>query len=136
MVLAVLLLSIVWCIPHLGVSCTDLNSSSIGVVTCNTSSGSFNHNSCSSSSFVLLLHLCSRRPSDPHNGFPPTTFHASTVGRWGTLLVNDVSPRKATHHELRHLWSISRGAYRGALQHELAALTTPPWIRSPQEKKC
>jgi hypothetical protein len=47
-VLVVLLLSTAWCIPHLGVSCTDLNSSSIGAVTRNTSS---------SSSFMLLLHL-------------------------------------------------------------------------------
>jgi hypothetical protein len=61
-VLAVLLLNTAWCIPHLGVSCADLNSSSIKAVAHNTNSGSSNRNSSSSSLTVLLLHLRSRRP--------------------------------------------------------------------------
>jgi hypothetical protein len=121
--LAVLILSTEWCIPHLGVSCTDLNCSSIGAITHNTSSDISSHSSSSSSSLVmLLLHLRNRRPLGHHNSFPPTTSHASTVGRWGTLLVNATSPSKATHHELWHPWSTSRGA----LHHELATPTTPP----------
>jgi hypothetical protein len=58
-----------------GGSCADLNISSIGATTCNTSSGSSSHSS-SSSSVVLLLHLRSRRPSGHHSSFPPATFHA------------------------------------------------------------
>jgi hypothetical protein len=134
-ILAVLLLSTAWCIPHMGVSYVDLNSSSIRAITHNTSSGSSSHNS-SSSSVVLLLHLHSRRPSGHHSSFPLATLHASTVGRWSTLLMNAASPRKATHHELWNPWSTSRGANRGALHHELATPTTPPWMRSPRENKC
>jgi hypothetical protein len=59
-VLAVLLRSTTWCIPHLGVSCADFNSSSIGEITRNTNSGSSNQNSNSNCSVVLLLHLHSR----------------------------------------------------------------------------
>jgi hypothetical protein len=134
-VVAVLLLSTAWCIPHLGVSCTDLNSSSIRAIARNTSSGSSNRNN-SSSSIVLLPHHHSRLPSSHHSSFPPASFHASIAGRWGTLLMNATSPSKATHHELRHLWSINRGANRGVLHHRLALPTTPLWIRSPREKKC
>jgi hypothetical protein len=71
-----------------------------------------------------------------HSSFPPATFHASTVGKWATLLENIVCPSKATHHELRHPWSISKGAIRRVLHHGQVALTTPPWRRFPQEKKC
>jgi hypothetical protein len=88
-----------------GVICADLSSSSIVVVTCNTSYDSSSHNS---SSVVLLLHLHSRWPSGHHSSFPPVTFHASTVGRWGTLLMNATSPS-------------SRGANKVALHHELVA---------------
>jgi hypothetical protein len=137
-VLEVLLLSTAWCIPRLGASCADHNSNSIGATACNTSSGSSSHNNSSinSSSIALQLHLRSRWPSSHHNSFPPAIFHASTVGRWGTLLVNATSPSKATHHELQHPWSTSRGANRGVLHHELATPTKPPWMRSPREKKC
>jgi hypothetical protein len=136
-VLAVLLLSTTWCIPCLGVNCADLNSSSIGAIACNTSSCSPNRNSSSSNSLtVLLLHLYSRLPSSHHSSFPPATSHASTIGKWDTLLMNAASPSKATHHELRHPWSINRGANRVILHHGLAAPTIPPWMRSLQEKKC
>jgi hypothetical protein len=136
-VLAVLFLSTAWCIPHLGVSCAILNSSSIRATTHNTGSDSSSHNSStsSSSSVMLLLHLCSRHPSGQHSSFLLATFHASTVGRWGTLLINATSPSKATHHELRHPWSTSREANRRALHHELAAPTTIV-AEIPREKKC
>jgi hypothetical protein len=81
-----------------GVHCADLNSSSIGASTSNTNSDSSSHSS--SSSTVLLLHLRSRLPSGHHISFPPATFYASTMGRWGTLLMNAASPNKATHHKL------------------------------------
>jgi hypothetical protein len=136
-VLAVLLRSIVWCIPRLGVSCTDLNSSSIATVTHNTNSGSSSHNSSSSSSSVmLLLHHCSRLPSGHHNSFSPVTFHASTVRRWGTLLENAASPSKATHRELRHPCSINRGANKRVLHNGLAVPTISLWMRFSEEKKC
>jgi hypothetical protein len=79
-ILAVLLLSTAWCLPHLGVSCADLNNSSIGATAHNTSSGSSSHNS-SSSLVVLLLHIHSRWPLEHHNSLPPATFHTSIVGR-------------------------------------------------------
>jgi hypothetical protein len=53
-VLAVLLLSTTWCIPHLRVSCVDLNNISIGVVARNTNISSSSRNS--SSLTMLLLH--------------------------------------------------------------------------------
>jgi hypothetical protein len=89
---------------HLGVSCTNVNNSSIGSITYNTSScssnrnnSSNNNNSNSSSSLtVLLLHHRSRLPSGHHSSFPLATYHASSVRRWGTFLVNAASPSKAT----------------------------------------
>jgi hypothetical protein len=136
----VLLLSTAWCIPHLRVSCADRNSSRIGAIAHNSNSGNSSSNSCnnsssSSSSTMLILHHHSRLPSGRHNSFPPTTSHASTAGRWGIFLVNAASPNKATHREPWHPWSINKGANRGVLHHGLAAPTTPPWIRFPQEKK-
>jgi hypothetical protein len=136
--LAVHLPSTAWCISHMGVSCTDLNSSRIGVIVHNTniSSSSHNNSSSSNSSIVLILHHRSRLPSGHHSSFPLATFHASTVERWGTLLVNAASPSKATHDKLRHSWSINKGDNRGVLHHGLATPTTPPWMRFPWEKKC
>jgi hypothetical protein len=133
-VLAVLLLSTVWCIPHLRVRCADLNSSSIGANSHNTNNGSSSRNR--SSSTVLLPHCHSRLQSDHRSSLSPIAFLASTVERWGTLLANAASPSKAIHRKLRHSWSISRGANRGVLHHGLAVPTTPPWRRSPREKKC
>jgi hypothetical protein len=52
------------------------------------------------SSTLLLLHRHSRLPLGHQNSFPPATFHASTVGRWGTSLMKAASPNRATHHEL------------------------------------
>jgi hypothetical protein len=106
-VLAVHLSSTAWCISHLGVSYSDLNSSIIGAITCNSNSGnssSNNGNNSSSSSTVLLLHRHSRMRSGRHSNFPLATSHASTMGRWDTLLVNAASPNKATHHDLWHPW--------------------------------
>jgi hypothetical protein len=131
-VLVMLLPSTTWCIPHLGVSCIDHNSSRIGAVTHNSNCGNSSSNNCSSSSpTVLLLYRHSRLPSGRHNSFPPATFHASTVRRWVTLLENATNPSKATHHKLRHLWSTSRGAIRRVLHDGLTAPTTPPWRRFP-----
>jgi hypothetical protein len=133
-VLAVLLLSTTWCIPHLGASCADRNNNRIGAITYNSNRGnSSRHNS--SSSIVLLPHRYSRLPLDHHSSFPPVTFLATTVGRWGTLLESAASPSKATHRQLRHPWSINRGANRRVMCHGLAEPTIPPWRRFPQEKK-
>jgi hypothetical protein len=139
-VLAVLLLSTTRCIPHLGVSCVDRNSSIIGAIThnsnCGNSSSNSRNRSSNGNSIVLLFHCHSRLPSGHHNNFSPTTFHTTTAGRWGTLLENAASPSKATHRELRCLWSTNRGVMRRVLHHGLAAPTTPLWRRFPWEKKC
>jgi hypothetical protein len=132
-VLAVLLPSTAWCIPHLGVSCIDHNSSRIWAIIPNSNRGNFSSNN---SSTVLLPHRHSRLPPGRYNNSPPTTFHASTVGRWATLLKNAASQSKATHHELRHPWSTSKGAIRRVLHHGLSVPSTPLWRRSPREKKC
>jgi hypothetical protein len=136
-VLAVPLQSTTWCIPHLGVSCVDHNSSKIGAIAHNSNhSNSSSSSHSSSSSTVLLLHRRSRLPSGHHSSFPPATFHASTVGRWATLLENAACLSKATHRELRNPWSISRGAIRRVLHHGWDTPTTPPWRSFPQKKKC
>jgi hypothetical protein len=116
-----------------GVSYVDHNSSRIGALAHNSN---HDNSSSNSSSTVPLLHHRSKLPSGHHSSFPSATFHASTVGRWVTLLENAANPRKATHREPRHLWSISRGAIRRVLQHGQDAPTTPPWRRFPWEKKC
>jgi hypothetical protein len=108
------------------------NSSRIGAITHNSNRDNFSSNS----STMLLLHRRSRPPPGHHSNSPPATFHASTAGRWATLLENAASPSKATHRELQHPWSTSRGAIRRVLHHGLAAPTTPPWRRFPWEKKC
>jgi hypothetical protein len=97
----------------------------------NSSTNSYNRNN-SSSSTMLLLHRHSRLPSGHLSSFPLATFHASTMGRWGTLLENATSPSKATHHEHRYPWSINRGANRRVLHHRLATPTTPSWMRFPR----
>jgi hypothetical protein len=128
-VLAVLLPSTTWCIPHLRVSCVDCNSSGIGAITHNSNHGNFSSNSrnrSSNSSTVLLFHRHDRLPSGNHNHFPLATFHASTVESWGTLLENAANQSKATHRELWHLWSISRGGIKRVLHHRWATPTTPP----------
>jgi hypothetical protein len=141
-VLAVLFPSTAWYIPHLGVSCVDhtSNSNRIGAIGHNSNCGNSSSNSYNSSnnnsSTMLLLHCHSRLPSGYHSNFPPATFHASTVGRWASLLENAASPSKATHRDLRHPWSTSRGAIRRVLHHALATPTTPPWRRFRREKKC
>jgi hypothetical protein len=136
-VLAVLLPSTAWCIPHLGFSCVNHNSSRIRAIAHNSNRSNFSSNRRnSSSSTVPLLHHCNRLPSGHHSSFPPATFHASIAGRWATLLESAACLSKATRRELRHLWSISRGAIRRVLHHGWAALTTPPWRRFPREKKC
>jgi hypothetical protein len=136
-VLAVFLQSIIWCIPHSGVSCIDHNSYRTGVIAHNSNYGnSSNNGRSSSSSTVPLLHHHSRLPSGHHSSFPLVTFHALTVARWNTLLENAVFPSKAICHELQHPWSISRGAIKTVLHHGRLALTTPPWRRFPWEKKC
>jgi hypothetical protein len=138
--LAVVLPSTTWCIHHLGVGCADRNSSRIGAIAHNSNHGnsstnSYNSNN-SSSSTMLLLHRHNRLPSGHLSSFPLATFHASTMGRWGTLLENATSPSKATHHEHRYPCSINRGANRRVLHHRLAAPTTPSWMRFPRGKKC
>jgi hypothetical protein len=129
----VLLPSTTWCIPHLGVSCADCNRSRTGAIAHNSNRGnSSKHNS--SSSIMYQPHRCSMLPLGDHNGFPPVTFPATAVGRWGTLLESASSPSKATHHELRHLWSINRGANRRVLCHTLVTPTIPPWRGFPWQK--
>jgi hypothetical protein len=96
----VLLSSITWCIPHLGVSCADRNSSRIGAIAynsnrSNSSSNSHNSNSSSSSSTVLLHHHHNRLPSGHQRCFPPATFHASTVGRWGHFAQECRQPKQS-----------------------------------------
>jgi hypothetical protein len=129
-----------WCIPHLGVSCVDHNSSRSGAIAHNSSRGNSSSNSHSSnnsgSSTMPLLHCCGKLPSGHHTSFPLATFHASTMERWASLLENAAYASKATRRELRHPWSISRGAIRRLLHHGRAAPTTPPWRRFPREKKC
>jgi hypothetical protein len=105
----VLLPSTAWYIPHLRVSCADRNSSKTGAMAHNSNRG---NSSSNNNSTVLLCHQCSRMPSGHHSSFPPVTSPTTTVERWGTLLESAASPSKATHHELRHPWSISRGAIR------------------------
>jgi hypothetical protein len=134
-VLAVLLPSTPWCIPHLGVSCIDHNSSKIGAITHNSNCSNFSNNSCSSNSTMLLPYRHSRLPLGLHSNCPPATFNASTVGRWATLLENASSPSKATHRELRQLWSFSRGAIRRVMYHRQVVPTTPLWWRFPWEKR-
>jgi hypothetical protein len=118
----------------------DHNSSRIGVIAqnsnCYNSSSNSHSSSNSSSSTVPLLHRCSRLPSGHHSNFTPITSHASTLRSWATLLENSSCLSKATHRELQHPWSISRGAIRRVLHHGQAAPTTPPWRRFPWEKNC
>jgi hypothetical protein len=137
-VLVVLLQCTTWCIPHLGVSYIDHIYSRIGAIAHNSNRGNSSSNSLrnSSSSTVLLLHRRSRLPSGHHNSFLPATFHASTAGRWATLLENATCPSKATRRVFRHPWSISSGAIRRVLHHGWATPTTPPWRRFPRDKKC
>jgi hypothetical protein len=116
------------------VSCVDHNSSRIGAIAHNFTRS--NSSSNRSSSTIPLLHHRSRLPSGCRSSFPPATFHASTMGKWATLLENAVCPSKATHRELRHPWSISRGAIRRVLHHGQVAPTTPLWRRFPRENKC
>jgi hypothetical protein len=133
-VLAVLLPSTAWCIPHLGVSCVDHNNCRIGVIAQNSNRGDSSSNS--SNSTVPLLHRRSSLPSGHHSSFPPATFHASTARRWATLLENAACPSKATRREFWHPWSINRGVIRRVLHHGRVAATTPPWRRSLLGKKC
>jgi hypothetical protein len=112
-VLVVLLPSTTWCIPHLGVSSIDHNSSRIGAIAhssnhSNSNGNSHNNSSNNNNSTVLLLAHHSRLPSGRQNSFPPATFHASTTGRWGTLLENDrgfCTPRRSLHHSTPNLLS-------------------------------
>jgi hypothetical protein len=127
-VLAVLLLSTAWCILHLGVSCVNHNSSKIGAISHNFNGDNFssNNRSTSNSSIVLLPHRHSRLPPSCRSNFPPATFDASTTGRCATLLENAASQSKATHRELWHPWSTSKGAIRRVLHHGLATPTVTP----------
>jgi hypothetical protein len=124
----------------LRVSCVDHNSNRIGAIAHNSNRSNSSSNSRSSnnnsSSTVPLLYRRSRLPLGHHSSFSLATFHASTMGRWATLLESAACLSKATHRELRHPWSISRGAIRRVLHHGRAAPTTPPWRRFPRENKC
>jgi hypothetical protein len=99
----------------------------------NSSSNSHSH---SSSSTVPLPHRRSKLPSGHHSSFPPAAFHASTAGRWATLLESDACLSEATRHELWHPWQTNKGGIRRVLHHGRAMPTTPPWRRFPREKKC
>jgi hypothetical protein len=130
----VLLPSTAWCIPHMGVTCTDLNSSKIGAIAHNINSSNNNNNH--SSSTVLLLHHCNRLHLGHHNRLPTTIFRASTVEIWDTLPANASLQSRTTLPKLRQPWSTSRRTHRGVLHHGLAVPTTPPWRRFPRKKKC
>jgi hypothetical protein len=83
------------------VNCVDCNSSRIQSIAHNSNSGtssssSRNNSSSIRNSTMLLLHH--------HNSFLPTTSHASTTGRWGSVLMNAACPNKAIHHEPRQPW--------------------------------
>jgi hypothetical protein len=132
-VLAVLLPSTSWCIPYPEVSYVNRNRSRTGAIIHNPNRGNSSRHS-SSSSTVLLPHHCSWLPSGHHSIFPPVTFPATTAERWGTLLESVTSPSEETHRELRHPWSINRGANRRVMCHGLATLTIPPWRKFPWEK--
>jgi hypothetical protein len=122
-----------------GVSCIDHNISRIGAVAHNSNRGnssSYSRSSSSNNSTVPLLHRRSKLPSGHHSSFLPSTYHTSTTERWSTLVENAASPSKATHHELRQPWSISRGAIRRVLHHGRATPTTQSWRRFPWKKKC
>jgi hypothetical protein len=125
-VLAVLLPNTAWCIPRLGASCVNHNSCRIGAIAHISNCDNFSRNSNNNnSSTVPLPHHHSRLPLGRHSNFLPSTFHASTAGRWATLLKNATSQSKATHRELRHPWSTNKGAIRRVLHHGLATPTTP-----------
>jgi hypothetical protein len=74
----VLLQSTAWCIPHLGFSCVDHNSSRIGSIAHNSNHGNLSsnsrRNSNSSSSIVPLHRRHSRLPSGHHSSFPASNF--------------------------------------------------------------
>jgi hypothetical protein len=127
----VLLLSTVWCIPHLGVSYTDLNSSSIGVVARNTNSNSNSNNS----SIMLLLHCRSRLQSGHHSRLPTAAFCASTMESWDILPVSASCQSQAIHLEQRQPWLIIKRAHIAVLHHRLTTPAAPPWMRYPWEKK-
>jgi hypothetical protein len=122
----VLLPSTAWCIPHLGLSCPNHNGNRIGAIAHNTNSGnsssnshnnrsnSCNNSSSSSSSTVLLLHCRSSLESGHHSRLPPVAFCATIAKRWDNLSVTASCPSKATHHELRHPWSINKGPTEGS----------------------
>jgi hypothetical protein len=139
----VLLLSTAWCIPHLGVSYADLNSSSIGAIACNTNSGSSSRNNNNGSnsnsscgSIVLLPHYHGRLQSGYHSRLLTAAFRASTAESWDISPASVTCQSEAVHHELWRPWSTNRGAHRGVLHHGLAVPTTPRGMRSPQGKKC
>jgi hypothetical protein len=136
----VLLQSTAWCIPHPEVSCVDHNNSRIGSIAHNSIRGnscSNSRNSSNNNSSTVPLHRRhSRLPLGHHSSFPPITFYASTTGRWATLLENVVCPSKAIRHELRHPWSISRGAIRRVPHHRRLVPTIPLWRIFPWEKMC
>jgi hypothetical protein len=134
-VLAVLLPSTAWCIPHLGVNCVNRNSSRTGAIAHSSNRGNFSNNSCNSnSSTVLLPHRHSRQQSGHHSRLPPAAFRASTMESWDILPVSASCQSEAIHLELRQPWSINRGANRRALRHGLAVPTIPPWRKFPWEK--
>jgi hypothetical protein len=121
--------------PPGGVSCVGHNNSRIGAIAHNSNRGNFCSNSSNNnSSTMLLLHCCSKLPPGHHRSFSPATSHASTARRWATLLENATSQSKASHRELWHPWSSSRGAIRRVLHDRLATPTTPLWRRFPREK--
>jgi hypothetical protein len=73
-VLAVVLPSTAWCIPHQGVSCVNHNSSRIGAIAHNSNRGNFSSNSHNNSSnnnisTMLLPHHHSRLPLGCHSNF-------------------------------------------------------------------
>jgi hypothetical protein len=140
LVLAVLLPCTTWCIPHLGVSCTDRNSNRTGAISHNSILDNFSNNShnssSSNSSTVLLPHRHSRLQSGHHSRLPTVAFQATIAESWDISPVSASCQRKAIHLDLRQLWSIIRRAHRGVLHHRLVVPTIPLWRKFSWEKKC
>jgi hypothetical protein len=77
-----------------------------------------------------------RAPTLPPQQFPANNFPSFNCRKMGHFARECHLPKQSNSHELRHLWSIIRGAIRRVLHHGRLVPTIPPWRRFPREKKC